>query len=312
MSAAGYSFFFSWEVELIEWLQDTISPAGIKLISHFSLFGEEVFLILILGFLYWGYDKRLGRTLGLTVLMGMAWSAMIKNVFLRRRPYFDNDDIKLIRPVNSKADYYDITAQGYSFPSMHSAGAVTIYGGAAVNKKKKWLIFTAVLLPILVGLSRIVVGVHYPTDVLGGWLIGIAAIAVVSVLEKRINNTLVLYGILLITLIPGLFYCKSSDYYTVAGLTVGFMAGTLLEEKYIRFENTDKLLRMVLRLIGGLGLYFLLNTLLKLPFSKDFLEGGSHAAMVVRFFRYTIISAVIFGVYPMVFRKEKNDESGKM
>lgn len=44
----------------MEWLQTHISDAGISFMSFFSLFGEELPLILIVGFVYWSYDKKLG------------------------------------------------------------------------------------------------------------------------------------------------------------------------------------------------------------------------------------------------------------
>lgn len=81
---SGNTYFFPWEVNLIEWLQTHIGGAGISLISHLSIFGEEMLMILIVGFVYWSYDKKLGRTIGLTAIMGLAWSTMIKNIALRR------------------------------------------------------------------------------------------------------------------------------------------------------------------------------------------------------------------------------------
>ena len=52
---------------------------------------------------------------------------------------------------------------------------------------------------------------------------------------------------------------------------------------------------------GAFGLYFVLNMLLKLPFSKDFLAGGTTGAFLVRSARYAVIIFVIIGVYPKAF-----------
>ena len=49
MAASGNTFFFPWEVNLMEWLQAHIGGAGISIISLFSMFGEELLLVLILG-----------------------------------------------------------------------------------------------------------------------------------------------------------------------------------------------------------------------------------------------------------------------
>ncbi|MBQ7656755.1 MAG: phosphatase PAP2 family protein [Clostridia bacterium] len=307
MTATGNTFFFPWEVSLMEWLQAHIGSTGISIISLFSMFGEELLLILIVGFVYWSYDKKLGRTIGLSAIMGLSWNTMAKNVALRRRPYFDHENIKILRVVEPEADIYDIAAQGYSFPSGHSTNAASVFCSLASGIRKRWTTAAAILLPLLTGFSRFVVGAHYPTDVLAGWLLGVISVMVVQLLQKKVKNTLCLYGILLVLTVPGFFYCKTADYFTAMGLLIGFMGGTLLEDYCVRFEKTRKPLWMALRVLGGLAIYLVLSTLLKLPFSKEFLSGGTTAALLVRCARYAIIAFVEFGVYPMLFKFEKKN-----
>ena len=306
MAASGNTFFFSWEASLIEWLQSHISGAGISILSSFSMFGEELLLILLMGFLYWCYDKKLGRIVGLSAIMGMIWNTMFKNIVLRRRPYFDHEEIQVLRVVVPEADIYDIAAQGFSFPSGHSTNVTTVFGSLAVNLRKRWMVAAAIVIPLFTGLSRVVVGVHYPTDVLAGWLLGAVCVILIQILQTRVGNTLTLYGILLVTAVPGFFYCKSADYYTSVGMFIGFMGGTLLEDRFVRFENTRSAIWMVTRVLGGLALYFALNSVLKLPFSGEFLSSGSAAALLVRCARYAVITFVEFGVYPILFRFEKS------
>ncbi len=301
----GTTFFFTWEVSLMEWLQSHIGSTGISFISNFSLFGEELPLILIVGFVYWSYDKKLGRKVGLIAIMGLIWNTMIKNIVMRRRPYFDHESINILRVVDSEADIYDISAQGYSFPSAHSTNAVTVFGSLAVNLRKRWFTVIAIVIPLLTGISRFVVGAHYPTDVMAGWLLGLTSVVLVQMLQKRVSDTLTLYGILLLTIVPGFFYCTSADYFTAVGLLVGFMGGTLLDDYCVHYEDTRKPLFMVTRLLGGLAVYLVLNTVLKMPFSNEFLTDGSTAALLVRCTRYAIIAFVDFGVYPMLFKFEK-------
>ncbi len=59
---------------------------------------------------------------------------------------------------------------------------------------------------------------------------------------------------------------------------------------------------MVLRVRVGAGLYFALNTVLKLPFSSEFLNSGTVAAHLVRTARYALVIFGVVGVYPLVFR----------
>lgn len=307
MELTGNTFFFPWEVSLEQWLQSHLGTAGTGIMSFFSAFGEEIILILILGILYWWYDKDVGKRVGLTALTAMCWNAEIKNLVLRLRPYMAHpEEIKILRVIEPDAHPMDISAQGYSFPSGHSANAASVYAAIAKELKKKWATVLAVALPLLVGFSRVVVGAHYPTDVMAGWAVGLLATLVVSLLTSRIRSKPALYGILLLTALPGLFFCKSKDYYTSVGLMIGFMAGTLLEEKTVHFENTRNILFGVLRLAGGFAIYFLLNKLLKLPFSGELLDGGSTGALLIRCARYAVIGFAEFGLYPMIFSRVEN------
>ena len=301
----GNNFFFDWEIQLMEWLQAHIGSSGFGfwLLSNLSAFGEQLLLVVIMGFLYWGLDKEFGKYVGVNVLAANVWNPMIKNVAMRLRPYFASDKIQLLRKIEPDADIMDVAAQGYSFPSGHSSSAVAVYGSLAAHEKKRKLLWVlAFLLPVLVGFSRVVVGAHYPTDVLCGWVLGLLVVLLIPWLRRKIRNRWLFYAVLLLSALPGFFYCTSSDYYTSFGMLVGFILAEPFEEKFVRFENTDNIFRCILRTLGGGLLYFGLNTLLKLPFPKELLDAGDLTAHLIRSARYAAVIFVDIGVYPLLFK----------
>ncbi len=299
----GNTFFFGWEPALMVWLQSHLGRFGIGLATVFSMFGEEMAIILVLGFCYWSWKKELGKFIGRNACVAMVANPMIKNVFLRRRPYMDIDGVKCLKAVDPSADIMDVAAQGYSFPSGHSSGSVANYTSLAVFLKKKWAWAVGALIPLLVGVSRVCVGVHFPTDVLFGWALGLCTVLLVPFFQKKFQKRWVYYLVLLILALPGWFYCKTNDYYTSYGMMVGFFAGDLFEEKFVKFKNTQCWWKMILRVLGGGAVYFALNALLKLPFSSAFLHGGTTLAYLVRALRYAVILFVDVAIYPMVFDK---------
>jgi undecaprenyl-diphosphatase len=84
----------------------------------------------------------------------------------------------------------------YSFPSGHALFSLCFYGGLAIaaaravqsGVMKKGIWIATVLLVLAIGVTRIYLGVHYPSDVLGGYLIAIAWIAILLSVEQRMGS----------------------------------------------------------------------------------------------------------------------------
>ena len=90
----GITFSFFWEVGLLTWLQSIANPVIIEAANCFAFFGEEIFIITSLGFLYWCWDKKKGKFIIVNNYASFICLAFAKNLFTRRRPYFDHEDIK--------------------------------------------------------------------------------------------------------------------------------------------------------------------------------------------------------------------------
>ena len=290
-----------WEANLIEWMQAYFNSPGL-FVKVFAFLGSESGLLLLVLIAMFCWNKKAGQKLALMVSSLNIWLPMIKSVVLRPRPYMDYPDrVKAQVLVKEDALAQDVAAQGYSFPSMHTASVTALYFTLAKEAKKKWLWILASVLSVLVGVSRVVAGMHYPTDVLAGWILGFAVIGVFSLLDRYVHKEWLYYMILLVSALPGIFYVRTNDYFTSLGCLIGAVAAICFERKYISYQETRRIPAMILRLIGALLVYFVVNTLLKLPFDKEFLAGAGLGALLIRAGRYAIIMFLIMGVYPMIF-----------
>ena len=304
----GNTFYFQFEPALMEWLQGTLGVIGTAFFSFITLLGESGILVAVIAVFYLGFDKELGRFIGTNVVCATAWNPLIKNLALRRRPYFDNSGIECLKPVNSGGDIYDIAAQGYSFPSGHAMSSAATYGTIALRARIEgmdygsktkgrilWLV--AFFLPFIIGLSRVVLGVHYPTDVIFGWAAGYAIAIGLSAVQKKVKNHNLFRLILVIITLPGIFYCHTDDYYSSLGLMIGLFIAFWFEEKYVNFPQTNDPL-------VGAAIFLGLNALLKLPFSEAFLESETGPAFMVRALRYGIATFTAMGLFPMTFKSK--------
>ena len=299
----GRTFYFDWELSLMEWLQSFESKVLNILAQFFSMFGEELLLIAVLGFIYWCFDKEKGKRVAMAFLAAFAWSSLVKGAALRRRPYADHDSIRCLRPPHPEGDLADPKVQGFSCPSMHASMSVSIFGSIGTMAKSKPVRAVCALLPVFVGVSRLYVGVHYPTDVLLGWLLGLAAMLIVSLLFSRIRNRKIVYGAFVLSVLPGLFYCRDVEYFSALGLVVGFSAAFLFEDRFVNFENTRSPVKSIIRLVGGAAVFFAVSSLIKLPFPKDMRESASAAAFALRSVRYAVSVFCAMALYPMLFKK---------
>ncbi len=290
-----------WEANLIEWCQKSLSFA-VDFSKYFDFIGAETGLLVLVLVVMFCWKKKAGQKLALVVSCVNMWLPMIKSVVLRPRPYMEYPDrLKPLALSDERAAAMDVAAQGYSFPSMHSGSVSAVYFWLAKEVKKNWLWIVAGVLTVLVGVSRVVAGMHYPTDVLAGWILGFVVIGVFMLLDRYVHDERLYYAILLLSAVPGLFYVRTTDFFTALGCLSGIIAGITFERKYVNYEDTRKIPAMILRVLGAILLYFVVNTLLKLPFDKQFLAGTSLAAFLIRTVRYAVIMFLIVGVYPKAF-----------
>ena len=303
MEITGNTFFLEWEVDLMVWIQTHLGTIGPILGTLLTQFGEPPILFLIVGIFYFGIDKKYGKYMAANCFSVCLIGSMIKNIALRRRPYFDHESIQCLRPAEA-GDINDLSLQGFSFPSLHSATTINLYTiTGRYMKENRLLRIICLVLPFLVGLSRIIIGVHYPTDVLFGWILGLILMLLIDLLLKLTNNLSWVFGIMIAAATPGFFFCKSADFYTSYGIMIGTLSAFLFENKYVNFKPAKNFWFIIIRTLIGGAIFAGLSGLLKLPFPKELLESHSMLSFSIRTARYAIASFIMMGVYPLCFRK---------
>ncbi|MCR5214696.1 MAG: hypothetical protein K6E10_09785 [Eubacterium sp.] len=122
-----------------------------------------------------------------------------------------------------------------------------------------------------------------------------------AMLDRYIHKEWLYYLILLISALPGVFYVRTTDYFTALGCLIDAVAAFSFERRYVNYEDTRRIPTMILRVLGAVVIYLVVNSLLKMPFDKEFLAGTSLATFLIRTARYAIIMFLIMGVYPIMF-----------
>jgi membrane-associated phospholipid phosphatase len=113
---------------------------------------------------YWLIDPVFARRLSIAFAASLLANRILKELFNTERPF--QADHLVSTPAAER------TGTGHGFPSGHSQNAATFYLAYAFRFQKRWLWIVAGLIVLLVGLSRLYLGVHLPEDVGGGFLLG--------------------------------------------------------------------------------------------------------------------------------------------
>lgn len=143
-----------------------------------TLLGEEGLFLIILSIIFMLFKKT--RKVGFAMLLAIIVGSLITNVTVkplvaRPRPF-----------QNETSEFYNLFYQWWqdagsvqvgekSFPSGHTTSAMAAMAGYFFVSKKKSISWTAFIFAILMGMSRIFLCVHYPSDVVGGLIAGLIA-----------------------------------------------------------------------------------------------------------------------------------------
>ena len=143
----------------------------------FSLLGTEVFYLLVAPALYWCVSTEAGLRVGLFMMLSGGINDALKVAFHAPRPYWYSTEVKAL------------AAEGtFGIPSGHTQHAVVVWSTLAVWIIRRWMWIAAIGLIFCISLSRLYLGVHFPTDILAGWFIGIILVSSLLHFEKKLTS----------------------------------------------------------------------------------------------------------------------------
>ncbi|MEG1778328.1 MAG: phosphatase PAP2 family protein [Angelakisella sp.] len=171
----------AFEITILDFIRKTFeSPFLDGAMRFISFLGSDglIFIALCVALLCFKKTRVCGAVLGTALIFdALAVNVILKPICARVRPYDINTAIELI--VRAPKDF--------SFPSGHAA--VAFAAAAALGTVGKKTHIAALVFATLMGLSRMYLYVHYPTDVLGGAIIGTLCGFLAVLLWKKITST---------------------------------------------------------------------------------------------------------------------------
>ena len=245
-------------MEVIKFIQSFSNPFLDYFFSIITHIGGATIGVIFSVILFWCINKQLGYKFLYAIIFSFSLNNVLKGFFNSPRPIgqtgITSNEIK--------------TATGSSFPSGHSQGNATSFTFMMNEFKNKYVWIIGIFMLIMVPLSRLYLGVHWPKDVIAGTIIGILSVFISNkIFDKSFDksSSLIIYS-LIIFLVLGLFL-PSNDLNKALGAFIGFVISLKLEKKYIKFNPNGKTLTQIIKctigIAGALIIYLLFSKYLK-------------------------------------------------
>lgn len=316
---------WNWGIEFIKALQSTPGSKvwdALCLFVHY-VFNTPIYLLIILIYA-WLIDMHKSMKLGSTLLISCGINSALKGFLKCPRPYqysssaFDPSTYVPGKSVDySDSPIFKVAEDGYSTPSGHSQTAGTFWPIFAsifhakpnATKTERNMLLTgkillAILVPVAVALSRNYVGVHYPTDTLGGVLLGFVFAVCVILLSKKVSE---LYykiprkslKILVFALIAVVMNAISMSDTSMAGAFFGFSTGyALLDDGKLFDAKSGNWWQKLLRCLMGLAIIGIIYLGLKKVFPDKTVPVWGQ---LCRFVRYGLTGFALTYICPRLF-----------
>jgi membrane-associated phospholipid phosphatase len=268
-----------WGIIVVIWLQQ-FSPALDLPFKAFTFMGDQPFFMLLLPLVYWCVNRRIGARLTILFLFSAYLNTVAKVLAAQPRPY--QYDPRVL-PLHK--------ASGGGFPSGHTQNAVVVWGYLASHFRRRGPWTLAGCLMLLIPLSRLYLGVHFPIDLLGGYLLGAALLLLYLRLEPVVEAWLKKKGLawqlgagFLVPILMVLLVPNNGKYGVITGATLmGMGVGFAFERRWVRFASGGMWWKRVLRFGVGVPVLFALWLGLRTAFY------GLEPEQIYNFLRYALV-----------------------
>lgn len=272
-----------------------------------TMLGEAYAYILVLLILYYVWDKKQSFRLMLLVFTSNIVNAVTKYGFNISRP-------------DENLWYEKLSESSPGYPSGHAQVNTTFWGGLITLTKEKWMTFVGIIVAGLVSFSRILLRVHWFTDVIGG--IGIALIIVTifaMVLEpvekylQKLSMPMKLLHVMLLYvayLIPTILIIRDSDVMMdelkFITLFTTVVLSYLVEERWVNFVSKPKswvtgILRVLIGVTSFVVVYLGLKYLFQLIINASPWVPGTEITLDL--IRYALLGPVLILLAPWMMKK---------
>jgi membrane-associated phospholipid phosphatase len=295
-------YILLWGLGLIRSVQTIANPSLTVFMKALTNLGAAPAYVVLLPLIFWCFDEKKGIRLGLAIMASTWINLGFKFALHQPRPFWNEWDPKVGM----------ITESLNGFPSGHAQISLTMWTIIASWGKKKYFYAAAILLSLLVGFSRIYLGVHFPTDLIGGWILGALVLTAYFLLGDRLAAALVkggfrfqVYAAAAAAFIM-ILYRPGPELLIPGAAVLGMGAGYSLTCRYLRFSAAPcfgrrgfaKFLTLLARFIlGSLGTVLVFRILGKLEPEKN----SSHYQLFF-FLRFVIPALWIYTGAPWLFQ----------
>lgn len=289
-----------WGLELIRNIQRWESEHLTVIMKAVTFLGSEYAYILLLSLVFWCVDEKRGIRMALWVILSAWINIALKWLFKQPRPFHLDPSVGIGEESR------------YGLPSGHAQNSLVMWLIAASWGKRKIFYAAAIALTLLIGFSRLYLGVHFPTDLLGGWFIGGLVLLSYFILGPRLEALLMMGGLrarlIAAALAALLMNALHPEEISLGALILGITLGYGLMEKYLGFSaqrglkgNKKKFLILALRLILGLCTAGLLYRFLTALIPQE----NSAYFRLIQFAAFVILGVWIYLGAPWLFIRLK-------